>query len=1064
MHSQDPPEGLVPTLALGTEWQAGKPPQDEHSPPRSLGPGESVGPFELLGFLGRGAMGQVYKARDTRLDRILALKLLLPGPPAFEQRFQREAWAQAKVDHSGVCKVYEVGTADARTYIAMEFLDGQTLAEVAESLTLEEKVSVIHQVAEAVHAAHRQALVHRDLKPGNIMVQRVDGRLKAWVLDFGIVYSDDDAQLTRTGEVVGTPLYMAPEQVRGEMAAVDRRTDVYSLGAMLYELLTGQPPILGGNILELLQRISDEDPLPPRQLRSSIPEDLEWIVLRCLEKDPGRRYASAAALVRDLERFRSGEPVDARQSTWRYRLTKRIRKHRHVLVVGGLLVALLVGIAWRDLTQRRDAARATDLTAKFLRQVEQIEWRTRLIAALPMHDTRPEKVKMLAELEALEREVDASGEVARGPGLLALGRGYHVLGDLDRGLAYLEQAWEAGNRDPILSFDLGLAYGEKYEEYLLRSRQAADPDIQQQLEQEATARYRAPAIEHFRRAQQSGAGDSTWARALLATYEERWDEALEALATVEAASPWRYETHIVRSTIWRTRAREDHDAGRDDDALEKLERAAETLQVALRKGESDSRAYTALCEVRALQLDSSEDPRIHTDAGRQELLDPCLQATRADSGSVNAWNSAATTAEALAVRLIWVGSGESKDYFERSKDWAQRAANLDPQSLGAAQLLTRNHINLGSLCESTDERTQHFDQALDQAQRAVDIAPEDLETVITFVDVTAAIAGYASLLGEDVEPLYETAAAAMESLIQHPSPLDTVWLRRVSLESQRADWYATRGGDADGALARARQSVDALDPSQPMDGYGTWIMADFCISEAYADFSKDTVPTGLDDCREFLAQQVAASPDDLEWAIAESDLMLLVLQVDPSQADAILPRMESLLQRLGESDMHRDLFYDRFLGHWRIQQAQLAEGSARVAWLGEAIDAFSRSIPQTGHVADQLIKAGAQLHLAELERRRRRPEVARELLAQSRLDLAEVESRDPQRLRSWLLGAVADRIEAELDGPADPASPTLVTTMSPEVDSHVGWDALLAEPYLRSDVRWWRTFLEGEAP
>ena len=1017
---------------------------------RPLALHDMVGPFELVDFLGRGGMGQVYKARDTRLDRIIALKVLLPEPEASEERFQREARAQAKIDHEGVCRVYEVGTSEGRAYIAMQFLDGQTLAEMAEELTLEEKVSVLHQVAEAVQAAHRQALVHRDLKPSNIMVKRVDEEVKAWVLDFGMVQMAGDSRLTLTGEVVGTPLYMAPEQVQGEVNAIDRRTDVYSLGAILYELLTGRPPITGKSILEVLGRISLMEPVPPRQLSPNLPEDLEWITLRCLEKKPGRRYASARALIEDLESFRAGEPVHARQSTLRYHLSKKVRKHRRLLMVAGLLITLLAGVFWRDLEQRRDAAQATRLTAKFLRQVEQIEWRTRLMAALPRHDTRPETNTMLAELEALEREVEASGKVAKGPGLFALGRGYHVLGELDRGLEYLEQAWENGNRDPMLSFDLGLAYGEKYRERLRYARLAADPEVQEQARHDAALRYKQPAVEHFQRARQKGAGDSAWAEALLATYEERSDAALAALEEADTANSWRYETHVLRSNIWHDRANRAARQRDFEEAREHIGRAAEALSIARSIGESDSRVHAALCEINTTRISISEDERVVFSGGRQALLEPCLQAIETDSGSVSALTLAAEMANQLAVLLLWFGDGEAKSLFEQSTDWAQRAVAMDPETIQAANLLTRNFANLSHFSESPEERDQILAKTLELARRAVEIAPMDLEAALSLVDIASGVASEASPSGEDVETLFEEAAAVLEPLLQHPSPPTAVLACHASLENKRATWYLAHGGDAEGAIARAKTSLAALEPAQALDDYELFIMVELCSTEAYLSAAKDEFPSGLAACQDLLAEQIVKTPDDLEWALLDADLSILAVQLDPTQREVLKPRMETLLQRLRESEIYSTLAYHQLLGTWKLQLARLAEGDERIALLEESIDALTRSTDSTEDLRIWLSKIDTQLYLAEIERRRQRPEAARRLLADSRQDLAAAMGRDAQWIRLQLLQTVADSIEARLENPT-----------AAKVESPTEWDSLVAQPYLRSETLWWRALLES---
>lgn len=233
------------------DWSDGfKPPLLEH--------------YQLFGLLGKGGMGRVYKALDTRLNRYVAIKFLTGDTPEHVARFLREARAQAQVEHENLCKVFEVDEAEGRPFIAMQLIKGQPLNAAASQMNLEEKLLVIKKVADGLHEAHRSGLVHRDLKPGNIMVEQGrDGRYKPYVLDFGLARLGEDLDLTMTGTILGTPSYMSPEQTRGDIDLLDRRTDVYGLGATLYYLLAGKAPFTGPSqasvLMDILER-SRKDP------------------------------------------------------------------------------------------------------------------------------------------------------------------------------------------------------------------------------------------------------------------------------------------------------------------------------------------------------------------------------------------------------------------------------------------------------------------------------------------------------------------------------------------------------------------------------------------------------------------------------------------------------------------------------------------------------------------------------------------------------------------------------------------------------------------------------------
>src|SRR5213078_2943140 len=330
--------------------------------------------YSNVRFLGQGGMGKVYLAVDTRLRREVAIKFVRGDDAEHVRRLIGEARTQAKVRDERICKVYEVGEVEGKVYIAMQYIDGKPLGALAGELTVEQKVMVVRGAAEGIHQAHRAGIIHRDIKPSNIMVERgEDGELRPYVLDFGLARSAQEAGTTQAGALLGTPHYMAPEQAHGEAAKLDRRADVYSLGATLYHLLTGQPPIPGERVADVLQDLIGREPRPPRAIDPNIPIDLEAIVLKCLEKERSARYDSARALAEDLERFLNGEPVLARPAgTW-YRLHKRLAKHRRLVAAGAVaIVALGVAIGW-GIRNSDEAAERERLTRRFTEIAERIE-------------------------------------------------------------------------------------------------------------------------------------------------------------------------------------------------------------------------------------------------------------------------------------------------------------------------------------------------------------------------------------------------------------------------------------------------------------------------------------------------------------------------------------------------------------------------------------------------------------------------------------------------------------------------------------------------------------------
>jgi len=326
------------------------------------------GDYELLDEIARGGMGVVYRARQLALKRIVAVKMVLHGPfssEEFIQRFRNETQAAARLQHPNIVAIYDVGQELGQHYFSMEYIEGRNLAELVREKPLAAKraAAYLKSLAEAMHYAHEQGVLHRDLKPSNVLLDIFD---QPHITDFGLakLLRDGDTQLTIAGQALGSPGHMPPEQAAGKAAAATPQGDIYSLGAILYHLVTGRPPFQGETLQEVLLQVQTIEPVSPRRLNPSLAQDLQTICLKCLQKEPARRYASAGALAEDLRRFLANEPVLARPVTAQRKLWHWCRRHPLTAALSGaLLLAVLAGVGGIVTEWRRSERHALGETA-----------------------------------------------------------------------------------------------------------------------------------------------------------------------------------------------------------------------------------------------------------------------------------------------------------------------------------------------------------------------------------------------------------------------------------------------------------------------------------------------------------------------------------------------------------------------------------------------------------------------------------------------------------------------------------------------------------------------------
>ncbi len=957
--------------------------------------------YRNLRFVAEGGMGRVFKAFDSRLKRMVALKFLRREDPELVARFQLEAQNQAQVEHPNICKVFEVGEWQGQSYIAMQFLRGETLEAAAPGLSLVEKVKVMEAVAEAIHAAHRQGLIHRDLKPANIMVEPGERGSKPTILDFGLAKGQEATGLTVQGLVIGTTHYMAPEQARGDHANVGRRTDVYGLGATLHKVLTGQAPFAGSGGLDALRRTQEEDVPSLAHLVADLPEDLDTIVRKCLEKEPTRRYESALAVAEDLRRWREGEPILAQKPTLRYLTGKWVRRNRLLVGVasvalGGLLVA--AGLAAYSAATAKTRARYAQ---HFGQEAERIEALRRYAQLLPPHDLTPERVQARERMAALEVEARRGGRLAAGPAAYALGRGHLALGDIEKAKALLEEAWSGGLRTPEVSLALGRALAASYQRALDLARALPSKGLREARERELAKELRDPALVRLREGAVAALESPAYHLAQVAFMGGHWDEVQAKAREALAATPWLYEAKRLEGEALLARAQTVSEAG---PALALLAQGGEAFEAARRLAPSDP--ATALGEVRVLA------ERATRELGSGRKTEATLALCREALARVRILRPQDGEAPARLARIL-AGWAELQPPLEPATQSTLREAlalsrealALEPDNPAVLAIRTALLLGEGSMNRRTGlDPMPSYQAALTLARQAQGRHPQ--EPAFTALMAMATMRKMTGEINSGIPPWvsFEEGLLQARALRDRFPDLLGSYRGLATLWVERAEFERIHGLDPRPSVAAVLDALAAAQARGLQVGILAWTEGDArLIRGQYLLAIRGDGEEDLRRAAEAYGRAFQANPNLLQAHDQVAEALLGVAQgrlergVNPGP---ILAEAEASLDLGGRSvDREQALYLRGCLALLRGRQC-LASGTEPGLEWGRAEAAFRRAVAITGSakalVGQAEVRARAFVRYGRT--RARALDAAREALRQ-----------DPLRAEAWLWIAVVEQ-------------------------------------------------------
>ncbi len=866
---------------------------------------EMGGRYVLEERLGSGGMGEVYAAYDKQLDRRVALKFLHVRDEAVASRLLDEARAQARIDHPRIRKVYEVGTIEGRPYIAMQLLAGETLAKAGAKLPFDERLRLLLDASRALSVAHQAGLLHLDLKPANLFVERHGDRPQIWIMDFGLARRAGQAP---TGEVRGTPRYMAPEQLRGASDQFGPQTDVYSLGVTLFEVLTGKTPREMGDASHMTQSrsqssaagaagaathstaslevpTSPETPsqttgfvLPPA---TTLDPTLRTIIERCLQPSIAARYPTAEALAADLEAFLAGEPIAAaRPATTPFRrIVRTLRQRRRRVGRGAAIVAALLLLVWGGFALY-DARRLAQATDRFLREANEAENRLRLGHVRPVHDLVEEEEPVRRWNAQLLAELPTLPPAARPPAQLALGRSFLLLGDPTAAVERLSPLWQSGYRTPAVALALGTALARRYEE----ERAALEPFSREGHTQRAEERliqlYRDPALAMLRQvSSMGGAGSLDLVEGEMALLEERYDEALARAERALQKNPTLYDGYVLQGRVRHAQAIDLYFKDQIGAANRALVEARRAVAAAIEHARSYPPAYVLHCRLAYLQINLDYWGSGHLDLQRAATdLDLCRVASAVAP-------SDALSHEWLARLAYKMGRAErdrnlvSTPLLLSSVINAEVATQKPRASAGAFDALSNALSELAAaLHEKGYDVDQLYERALIAGRRASKLSPGN---VIYLYDHALTLAEYAewkNVHGQDPRPSLQQGIEALRRAVEI-DPSQMVRLALVELYVQRAAADNAVGAPADGPLQNAWAALRDAYPQPADTSLYHAITAELLSESARIDWERGHDPLiAINEQLAHLARCQALSPDEPSYRVLEAQARHLLAE------------------------------------------------------------------------------------------------------------------------------------------------------------------------------------------
>jgi len=559
---------------------------------------KKIGKYEIISLIGEGGISYVYKGFDPTIRRFVALKILKISDKLLIQRFFREARAEGSIDNENICKIYEFGEDEGIYYIAMQYIDGISFQKAEKELNLEKKILILKKICDGLKEAHKKGIIHRDIKPSNILLEfKEDGDIKPYLIDFGLAREVEKSDFSFPGMILGTLGYMAPEQLKGKQDEIDRRTDIYSLGVVMYEAIAGSLPFEARD-LEEMRKAQEKEAVPIRKIKKDVPKDLEAIVMKCLEYEKIKRYDSAKELSEDLESYLNGEPVKAKRTNYFYKFLKKIRKNKIAFYFSIAILILVFSFSIYIINVKKYERRQMEIGMEFNQQAKYVEDMLWYIYSSEIHNIKPQIEVIYERFSQIENAFKSLGKIAFGPGYYALGKSYVAIGDYKKAKENLEIALHKYKFKPNdIYYLLSLSYIMVYFDEKEKALRIEDKILREIKFLKLEKEYLSKADEYLKESSLKDIEAWEFLEALKALSKKDYNLSLKRIKLVKEKFPWLIENRKLEGKIYKNIGDEFFRIGEKEKALENFKMAEFVLNDILDERKSDPEIYNLLSSI-----------------------------------------------------------------------------------------------------------------------------------------------------------------------------------------------------------------------------------------------------------------------------------------------------------------------------------------------------------------------------------------------------------------------------------------------------------------------------------